>query len=71
MTGLIFYTIDVGKKQIKLRPQLQTAWLAQFEMAKIFDATKQNLYLHLKNIYENGELSRVATTEKSSAVHSG
>ena len=68
MTDLILYTTEDGRSQIKLRTQEQTVWLTQLELAELFDATKQNISLHLKNIFEDGELSREATTEESSVV---
>jgi hypothetical protein len=68
MTDLIFYTTEDGKSQIKLRAQEQTVWLTQREMAELFDVSADNVGLHLKNIFEDGELSREATTEESSVV---
>jgi len=68
MNDLILYTTDDGRSQIKLRALENTVWLTQLEMAELFDATKQNVGLHLKNIYEDGELRRDATTEDSSVV---
>ena len=37
-------------------------------MAQLFDVSTDNVGLHLKNIFEDGELSREATTEESSVV---
>jgi hypothetical protein len=84
MNDLILYTTEDGCSQIKLRAKDQTVWLKQLEMAELFDATKQNISLHLKNIFEDGKLGAVsvvkeswttaawftppATTEKSSVV---
>ena len=68
MSDLILYTTEDGRSQIKLRAQEQTVWLAQLEIAELFDATKQNISLHLKNVFEDEDLSRAATTEKSSVV---
>lgn len=68
MNDLILYTTEDGRSQIKLRAQEQTAWLAQLELVERFVATKQNISLHLKNSFEDRELSRTATTEKSSVV---
>jgi hypothetical protein len=59
---------DDGRSQIKLRANDQTVWLTQLEMAELFDATKQNISHHLKNVFEDGELTREATTEESSVV---
>lgn len=45
-----------------------TVWLTQKGMAKLFDCTTDNISLHLKNIYTEGELKESATTEESSVV---
>ncbi len=68
MNDLILYTTEDGRSQIKLRAKDQTVWLSQREMAQLFDVTSDNVGLHLKNLYEDGELSREATTEESSVV---
>ena len=68
MNDLILYTTDDGRSQIKLRAQEQTVWLTQLEMAELFDATKQNISLHLKNIFEDGELDPSATVKESLTV---
>ena len=68
MTDLILYTTEDGRSQIKLRAQEQTVWLTQLEMAELFDATKQNISLHLKNIFEDGELDPAATVKESLTV---
>jgi hypothetical protein len=68
MNDLILYTTEDGRSQIKLRAQEDTVWLSQREMAQLFDVSTDNVGLHLKNIFEDGELSREATTEESSVV---
>jgi hypothetical protein len=68
MTNLIFYTTEDGKSQIKLRAKDQTVWLSQRAMAELFDVSTDNVGLHLKNIFADGELTREATTEESSVV---
>ena len=45
-----------------------TVWLTQKGMAKLFDCTTDNISLHLKNIYAEGELEESATAEESSVV---
>lgn len=65
---LILYTTDDGKSQIQLRAKDQTVWLTQRDMAELFDVSTDNIGLHLKNIFEDAELSREATTEESSVV---
>lgn len=45
-----------------------TIWCSQKAMAQLFGCSADNVGQHLKNIYESGELSREATTEKISVV---
>lgn len=70
MTDLILYTTEDGKSRIQLRTKDQTVWLTQREMGELFDVSTDNVGLHLKNLYEDGELDRQATTEESSVVQS-
>lgn len=62
---LILYTTEDGKSQIKLRADQQTVWLTQLEMAELFDATKQNISLHLKNLFEDKELQEGSVVKES------
>ena len=68
MSSLILYTTEDGRSQIQLRAKSETVWLSQREMAELFDVSTDNISLHLKKLYEDGELSRDATTEESSVV---
>ena len=68
MNDLILYTTEDGRSQIKLRADQQTVWLTQFDMAELFDAAKQNISLHLKNIFADGELNPAATVKESLTV---
>jgi hypothetical protein len=65
MNDLILYTTDDGRSQIKLRAEQHTVWLTQLEMAELFDATKQNISLHLKNIFGEGELVEDSVVKES------
>jgi hypothetical protein len=68
MNDLILYTTDDGRSQIKLRAKDQTVWLTQREMAQLFDVSTDNVGLHLKNIFADGELEIKAVTEESSVT---
>lgn len=68
MNNIILYTTEDGRSHIKLRADQQTVWLTQLEMADLFDATKQNISLHLKNIFEDRELEASATVKESLTV---
>jgi len=65
---LILYTTEDGKSQIQLRAEEQTVWLTQSEMADLFATTKQNVSLHLQNIFEDEELQLTATVKESLTV---
>jgi hypothetical protein len=46
----------------------ENLWLTQSGMAELFDCSADNISVHLKNIYKEGELQPTATTEKISVV---
>ncbi len=48
----------------------ESVWLTQKAMAELFDCTSDNISLHLKNIFAEGELNKKAVTEKISATAS-
>ncbi len=61
---LIIYQTEDGKIKIDVRFQDETVWLTQQLMAELFRTTKQNISLHVGNIYEEGELSPQATVKE-------
>jgi hypothetical protein len=62
---LILYTTEDGRSQIQLRAEYQTVWLTQSEMAELFNTSKQNISLHLKNIFADKELSEGSVVKDS------
>jgi hypothetical protein len=68
MNNLILYTTEDGKSQIKLRAKDQTVWLSQREMSDLFDVSTDNVGLHLKNIFADGELDADSVAEESSVT---
>lgn len=68
MSELILYSSDDGKVRIHLRTDGETIWLSQAEIAELFQTTKQNISLHAKNIFEDGELTPEATVKESLTV---
>ena len=65
MTDLILYTTEDGRSQIKLRAKDQSVWLTQSEMAELFATTKQNISLHLENIFDANELNEMSVVNDS------
>jgi hypothetical protein len=68
VNNLILYTSDDGQTRLHLRIEGETIWLTQLEIAELFQTTKQNVSLHAKNIFEDGELSPEATVKESLTV---
>src|SRR5512133_2340949 len=68
MSSLIIYTSDDGNTRINLRVEADSIWLSQLEIAELFQTTKQNVSLHARNIFAEGELSPVATVKESLTV---
>ena len=64
---LVYQTQD-GKLKIDVRFEDETVWLTQQHMAELFQTTKQNVSLHIQNIYEERELERGATVKESLTV---
>ena len=68
MSDLILYTTEDGRSQIQLRARDQTVWLSQREMSQLFDVSTDNVGLHLKNIFADGELEESSVTKESSVT---
>lgn len=64
----IIYQSEDGETRLDVRFVDETVWLTQALMAKLFQTSTDNISLHLKNIYGEGELDENATTEDFSVV---
>lgn len=62
---IIFYTTDDGQVKIEVRLEDENVWLTQNAMAELFDTTKQNISLHIKNIFEEKELSENSVVKEN------
>ncbi len=49
--------------RLEVRVENDTVWLTQAQMAELFDATKQNISLHIINVYSEGELDELSTVK--------
>lgn len=47
---IIIYQTQDGQAKIDVRIENETVWLTQNQMAELFQTTKQNISLHIKNI---------------------
>lgn len=65
---IIIYNTEDGQTKIEVKMQDETVWLSQKETAELFDCSMDNISLHLKNVYIEGELDEKRTSEDSSVV---
>lgn len=59
-TGLIIYQTEDGKTKIDVHMENETVWLSLDQMAELFQRDKSTISRHIKNIFEEGELTREA-----------
>ena len=60
---IIIYNTEDGSTKIDLKVSDETVWLNQMELAELFQTTKNNISLHIKNIFESGELDIISTVK--------
>lgn len=60
---LIIYQTEDQQTKLDVRFEGETVWLTQKLMAELFSTTPENILMHLKNIYRDGELIEMATTK--------
>lgn len=58
---LLIYQSPTGDIKIDVRLENETVWLTQKLISELFQVKPQNITMHLKNIYEEGELDEKAT----------
>lgn len=61
---IIIYQSQDGVTKIDVHMGNGTVWLSQAQMAELFHTTPQNITLHIKNIYQESELSESATCKE-------
>ena len=66
----VLYSIDKEDIKVNVAIKDETIWVTQRGMAELFDCSSDNISLHLKNIYQDGELQENATAEDFSVVQS-
>lgn len=53
---LVSYTSEIESQPIDVLIENETVWLTQLQMVLLFQSTKQNISLHIANIFKEGEL---------------
>lgn len=61
---IVIFQDDELSSRIEVRIEDETVWLNQVQMADLFKATKQNISLHINNIFREGELQRESVVKE-------
>ncbi|NQE52582.1 hypothetical protein C5S29_03235, partial [ANME-1 cluster archaeon GoMg3.2] len=61
---ILIYQTERGQTKIEVLLENETVWLTQKLMAELFQTTKQNISLHIQNIYNDGELPPETTVKE-------
>ncbi|SAK39321.1 hypothetical protein AWB80_00056 [Caballeronia pedi] len=61
---LVLYATEDGSAKFSLRAKDGSVWLTQGELAELFQTTKQNISLHVRNVLEEAELRADSVVKK-------
>lgn len=61
---IIIYQTEDGQTQVDVRMENETVWLTQAQMVELFQTTKQNVSLHVGNVFKDGELEQKSTVKE-------
>ena len=67
---IIIYQTEDGQTKIDVRLEDNTVWITQSQIAELFQTTKQNISLHINNIFKEGELLKSSTVKEYLTVQS-
>lgn len=62
---MLIYQTEDGLTKIDVNMQDETVWLSQAGMTQLFQTTKQNISLHINNIFKEGELEKDSVVKES------
>jgi len=61
---IIIYQTPDGKTQLDVKLENETVWLSQAQLIELFESTKQNISLHINNVFKECELDKKATVKE-------
>ena len=61
---IVIYQTEDGRTLLDVKLENETVWLTQAQMTEMFQTTKQNISLHINNIFKEGKLDREATVKE-------
>ena len=63
-TELVIFKAQDGNVKLDIKLEDETVWLTQNQMSELFQTTKQNVSLHLNNVFKEGELDKSSTVKE-------
>lgn len=63
-TELVIFKAQDGNVKLDVKLENETVWLTQNQMSELFQTTKQNVSLHLNNVFKDGELDKNSTVKE-------
>jgi hypothetical protein len=61
---ILIYQTEDGQTKIDVRMENETVWLTQAQMAELFQTSKQNVSLHINNVFKEGELNELSVVKE-------
>ena len=62
--GILIYQTEKGDTRIDVFFQNNDIWMNQSALAKLYNTTPQNITMHIRNIYADGELDEISTCKE-------
>ena len=66
--NILFYNDEEGNTKIEVILEDENVWLNQTSLSKLFETTRNNITMHIKNIYDDQELEESSTSKESLLV---
>ena len=63
--SVIIYRSEDGTIQLEVQLHEETVWLTQAQMAILFETTRNNITIHIGNLFKEGELEKISVCKES------
>ena len=61
---IVIYQSEILTSHRAVRVEDETVWLSRLQMVDLFQSTKQNINLHINNVFKEGELDEISTVKE-------
>ncbi len=61
---IVIYKLDEVTTKLEVKLEDETVWLTQTQMVELFNSSKQNISLHINNVFKEGELNKKSTVKE-------